>query len=122
MATKRSWDAGRAPSILRHGGVVRGAVFPWCCSGLASRRLGVSALQIVFSSKRVSTMTLDQQCRHEGSLAASHLQQRPSRVLHRLALRIFLLRQLWPALPPVLQSQLPLLRSHPRAAKNLAIL
>ena len=38
-----------------------------------------------------------QQCRHQRSLAASHFQQRPTRPPHRLALRLFLMRQLWPA-------------------------
>ena len=50
---------------------------------------GGGALQISFSSRRVSTMTLTQQCRHQGSLAASHLQHRPPRPLHRRALRLF---------------------------------
>ena len=36
--------------------VGRGAVISWCCSGLASRRVGRRALQIFLSSKGVSTL------------------------------------------------------------------
>ena len=96
-------------------GVGRGAVVSWCCSGLASRRVGGRALQIFFSSRSVLTW----QCRHRvelGRIASPAASTSPYLSSCPAA---FLVAPAVASAATALQSQLPrLLRSHPQSSRE----